>query len=171
MNGRQDKHQEFNRKPRGRMVLIGIGLAVLVLIAGAVWILRPGTGQTFQTVQASGDILSLPAAPLADGRARFYRYHFGDQAVDFFLVQSHDGVIRAALDTCDVCYKARKGYRQEGGFMVCNNCDQQFRTDLVNEVKGGCNPAPLERNIEGGQILIRVAELEAGRRYFVSTLN
>ena len=29
--------------------------------------------------------------------------------------------------------------------MVCNNCGQKFSSDLINEIKGGCNPAPLER--------------------------
>jgi uncharacterized membrane protein len=110
-------------------------------------------------------------APLSDGQARFYRFDLGNGSVDFFLIQSRDGVVRAALDTCDVCYQARKGYRQEGEFMVCNNCDQQFRADLVNEVKGGCNPAPLMRQVQDGQVTITVAELEAGRRYFTAAAN
>jgi uncharacterized membrane protein len=75
-------------------------------------------------------------------------------------------VIRAAFDTCDVCYPEKKGYRQEGDFMVCNNCDQKFRTDLINVVKGGCNPAPLQRELQGDQVVIRLAALEEGSWYF-----
>jgi uncharacterized membrane protein len=76
--------------------------------------------------------------------------------------------MRAAFDACDVCYREKKGYRQEGMFMVCNNCDQRFRTDLVNEVKGGCNPAPLERRVEGNEIVIRTADIAKGGWYFQS---
>jgi uncharacterized membrane protein len=42
----------------------------------------------------------------------------------------------------------------------------QFRTDLINEVKGGCNPAPLDRRIEGEQMVITTASIAGGRRYF-----
>ncbi|MDH3870419.1 MAG: DUF2318 domain-containing protein, partial [Desulfuromonadales bacterium] len=90
--------------------------------------------------------------------------------VDFFVVRSHDGVIRSAFDTCDVCYKARKGYRQEGNEMVCNNCDQRFRTDKINEIKGGCNPAPLQRQLIGETLVLSTSDIEKGAWYF-STVN
>jgi uncharacterized membrane protein len=79
-------------------------------------------------------------------------------------------VIRSAFDTCDVCYKARKGYRQEGNDMVCNNCDQRFRTDKINEIKGGCNPAPLQRQLIGETLVLSTSDIEKGAWYF-STVN
>ncbi len=82
------------------------------------------------------------------------------------MVKSHDGVIRSAFDTCDVCYKALKGYRQEGNEMVCNNCDMRFKTDKINVVKGGCNPAPLQRQKAGDKIVIAAADIEKGGWYF-----
>jgi uncharacterized membrane protein len=81
-------------------------------------------------------------------------------------VKSIDGIVRAAFDACDVCYKSKKGYRQEGDNMVCNNCNQKFRTDQVNEVKGGCNPAPLNRRIEGTQVVISGQDILKGAWYF-----
>ena len=64
-------------------------------------------------------------------------------------MQSKDGEYRAAFDACDVCYPNKKGYTQQGDLMVCNNCGLQFESTKINEVKGGCNPSPIERTLEG----------------------
>jgi uncharacterized membrane protein len=42
----------------------------------------------------------------------------------------------------------------------------RFHSAKVNEVKGGCNPAPLERRVENGKLLIRVSDLNEGKAYF-----
>jgi uncharacterized membrane protein len=36
----------------------------------------------------------------------------------------------------------------------------------VNEVQGGCNPAPLSRNVDGENIVIKVDDILKGRQYF-----
>jgi hypothetical protein len=46
-------------------------------------------------------------------------------------MKSADGVIRAAYDACDVCYRERKGYHQEGDDMVCNNCGRHFPSTSI----------------------------------------
>ena len=86
--------------------------------------------------------------------------------IRYFVIKSADGVIRAAFDACDVCWPAGKGYYQEGDDMVCRNCGRHFASVMVNEVQGGCNPAPLKRTIQDGQVLLKVEEILAGRTYF-----
>ena len=86
--------------------------------------------------------------------------------IKFFVIKSSDGVIRAAFDACDVCFPAHKGYTQEGDFMVCNNCGRKFHTARINVVEGGCNPAPLNRTTADGQMVIRVADILSGARFF-----
>ena len=81
-------------------------------------------------------------------------------------MKSSDGVYRAALDTCDVCYRAKKGYVQQGDQMVCRKCGQSFPSALVNEVSGGCNPVPVERTVEDGTIVIAASTLERAKNYF-----
>jgi uncharacterized membrane protein len=171
MEERQNKKKQFQQSPRSRRpVMVAL---ILLLIAGgiAAWALLPNGGGRGEAVRVVNGLVTIPAAPLANGQARFYRYAGDDGEIAFFVVKSRDGIIRAAFDSCDVCYKARKGYRQEGEFMVCNNCNQQFRTDLVNEVKGGCNPAPLKRELRGDHVVIRSADLEAGRGLFLAAGN
>lgn len=68
-------------------------------------------------------------------------------------------MIRAAIDACDVCYAARKGYHQDGDELVCNNCGLHFPSNRINEVKGGCNPSPLTRTVEGNSVVIKISDL------------
>lgn len=101
------------------------------------------------------------------GTAKFYDYKLSDnKPIRFFVIKSSDGVYRAALDACDTCYHAKKGYHQEGDDMICNNCGLHFHSSQINEVHGGCNPVGLPRTIEGNQLVIKASELESRGGYF-----
>ena len=113
----------------------------------------------------SGGLL-IPIKEVNDGKAHHYKVKADDGTmVTFFVLKSRDGVIRAAIDACDVCYKAGKGYYQEGDFMVCVNCGQKFASNRINVVKGGCNPAPLKRVVKGDQLYISMDDINANRWY------
>ena len=103
-----------------------------------------------------------------DGKAR--HFDFADAGsnttIKYFILKSADGVIRAAFDACDVCWPEGKGYVQDGTAMVCRNCGRRFESVMVNEVQGGCNPAPLTRTIQGDQVVIQVDDLKKGQSYF-----
>jgi uncharacterized membrane protein len=90
----------------------------------------------------------------------------GKLTIRYFVLKSSDGIIRAAFDACDVCWPAGKGYYQEGDNMVCRNCGRRFASVQVNEVKGGCNPAPLNRTLENGNLVIKIKDIQEGRQYF-----
>jgi uncharacterized membrane protein len=87
-------------------------------------------------------------------------------SIKYFVLKSSDGVLRAAFDACDVCWPAGEGYYQEGDYMVCRNCGKRFASLKVNEVKGGCNPAPLNRQVVGDNLVIKVKDILEGKRYF-----
>jgi len=50
--------------------------------------------------------------------------------------------------------------------MVCNNCGQTFPSNRIGEIKGGCNPHPLARRIEGQYLVIGKADIVTGKDYF-----
>ena len=118
------------------------------------------------TVKAQNGVVTLKVADFSDKQARYFTYAGESKKLSFFVLQSSDGVIRAAFDACDVCYAQKKGYRQEGDLMVCNNCGQRFPSIRINVEKGGCNPSPLNRNIVGEDLIIQVADIESGGIYF-----
>jgi uncharacterized membrane protein len=110
--------------------------------------------------------ISLPATLFEDGKARHFQHMAGQITIKYFVLKSSDGTIRAAFDACDVCWPAGRGYYQDGDYMVCRNCGRRFASVLVNEVKGGCNPAPLNRRVENGKVIIELKDILGGRQYF-----
>jgi len=149
-----------------RLSLLRFGVVgVMLVMAGAMFMAIP---QAVGAPPASKPLLFLyPAKTFENGTARFYEYKTEDGiTIKYFIVKSSDGVIRAAFDACDVCWREGKGYAQKGDFMVCRNCGQRFASIRVNEVKGGCNPGPLAREIKGGNVVIKGSDLLEGKRYF-----
>jgi uncharacterized membrane protein len=156
--------------PKRRGPLLA-GLAVaLLMAAGAFWYFGAQAPQSplspTVAARATGDTVSMPVSAFEDGKAHYFQHKSGELTIRYFIVKSADGVLRAAFDACDVCWPAGKGYAQDGDFMVCRNCGQRFHSTKVNEVKGGCNPAPLERRVENGMLLIRVSDILEGQTYF-----
>lgn len=119
-----------------------------------------------QQLTTDGDAFIFEAADFDGGEAQYFSYDVSGKTVKFFLLKSSDGVVRAAFDACDVCYHSRRGYRQEGDIMVCNNCGQQFPSVRINVEEGGCNPSPLRRSIDGNSVVINISDINQGVRYF-----
>jgi uncharacterized membrane protein len=132
-------------------------LPLFVAVIGAVLIVA---GAVFYVNQGGRVQSATAAAPSAAGST------FVSFPVSLFEDKSSDGVLRAAFDACDVCWPAGKGYYQEGDNMVCRNCGRRFASVRVNEVKGGCNPAPLNRSVQNGKLVIQVKDILEGKQYF-----
>jgi uncharacterized membrane protein len=154
------------------LFVAAIVIGVAAVSAGAFFFLSGPPAQKVATqpsgeASATPNALTFPVTDFNDGQAHYYRYKSpAGKDIRFFVLKSSDSVVRAAFDSCDVCYRAKKGYRQEGDQMVCNNCGQRFASTLINEVRGGCNPAPLERTIEGDKLMVKVSDIVTGSRYF-----
>jgi uncharacterized membrane protein len=151
------------KKPEGfcrRVLLPGL------LAAAVFFSFSPGIAAEKAKASAPAEF-SFPLSQFADGKARHYTYDApGGIIIKYFIVKSSDGAIRAAFDACDVCWPSGKGYQQEGDNMVCRNCGKKFASKLVNEVKGGCNPAPLKRTVKGDKLVIQAKDILDGRNYF-----
>jgi uncharacterized membrane protein len=169
----QSRRNQFQAPPRrGARVSPTLLVAALAVLFGGVLVYLVASGsnvsaQPITDLAGAGTDVTLPASDFADDTAKFYRYTTAaGQQIRFFVMRSADGVVRAAFDACDVCYRKRKGYHQEGDDMVCNNCARHFRSTAINEVTGGCNPGPLTRTVTGDRIAISAAALAAGAGYF-----
>jgi uncharacterized membrane protein len=108
----------------------------------------------------------LPLTELAGGTAHFYAFLAGEEVVEFFVLWTSDNVLRTAFNACDVCYRAKLGYRQDGAFMICQNCGSRFEAAKIGLVSGGCNPAPFAARVEGEELVFSAADLAAGLKYF-----
>ena len=122
--------------------------------------------QVVENGEGDEAVIRVAIADLEGGAVQHYTYMYGQQPIEFFLLESQDGVLRAAFNACDVCYGAKKGYVQSRDVMVCVNCGRRFASNRINVVQGGCNPAPLNRRIEGEYLVIDVVDIVRGYRFF-----
>jgi len=159
---------------KGHRTLAAI-VTCAVLVAGGIYfaVHRTNAGNSYApavqaqaSANATASEVAYPVALFEDGNARHYEYKGPGVTIKYFILKSSDGVIRAAFDACDVCWRAGKGYYQVGDNMVCRNCGQKFASIKVNEVKGGCNPSPLTRSIQGDNVVIRINDILEGNQYF-----
>lgn len=157
--------RDNNPRKTGRLFL-RIALVVITVVIGGSSLFFTPKGEGASVANPGGQI-TYPVKTFQDGEARFYQYKAGDgTTIKYFIIKSSDGVIRAAFDACDVCWPEGKGYEQKGDYMVCRNCGKRFASVKVNEIKGGCNPAPLTRQVIGDLTVIKVKDILEGRQYF-----
>ncbi len=95
--------------------------------------------------------------------AKFYSYESSGISVRYFAVKDIQGTVHVAFDACDVCYEAKKGYKQDGDVMQCLNCGKTFSITSIGteNTAGGCWPSYLPMNIDGNDVVIKIADLEA----------
>ncbi|MFH0956233.1 MAG: DUF2318 domain-containing protein [Candidatus Aenigmatarchaeota archaeon] len=142
--------------------------ALIVMLVILAAFLIPSAYLSF-TGKATGigasDSVTVPVSDIGT-TAKFYEYtSLEGKTVRFFAVKDSTGTIRTAFDACDVCYSFHKGFRQEGGYMVCNNCGKKYAIDTIgtqNKAGGGCWPGYLPSTVSGDSLLVKKADLEAG---------
>lgn len=164
--GRNYKREQFSQPARASVqpkyvigAVAGVFVVLLVYMAFGSGVKSSAT----PTVTPSPDgVVRIPLAEVSDGSARFYEYRASNsKKIRFFVIKSSDGVYRAAADACDVCYRSKQGYHQEGDDMVCNKCGRHFPSKDVNVITGSCNPDGIPRSIEGNNLLIAASDLDA----------
>ena len=186
---RASKRDRFTAKPKkasggaSPVVLIGGIVVAVAIIAVAVFVLTRPTPNTaaapsqplsaatsghepYPPTTAENGTVRLPAATFDDYKARYYTYMQGDRPIEFFVLKSSDGVVRAAFNACDVCFQSQRGYSQDEDEVVCNNCGSRFPADQINVARGGCNPSPLDRTLDGNTLVIQVEDIVSGLGYF-----
>ena len=165
-----------------------ITICIAVVLIGGLWLIlkpstsKPNTSQNTQTSSFS-DVLNginfigekgekvilengeikLDSSIFDDNQARFYNIKMPlGKTIYFFVVKDKNGIYRAAANACAVCFKTYKGFRQEENEIVCNNCGNRYPIEKIATEKGGCNPGPINPNLEvrGGKIIIEQSDIE-----------
>ena len=109
----------------------------------------------------------VPLRDVRDGKAHFFTYTGGGGQINFFVRTDAKGAVSSYFDACYTCYKHKKGYRQEGSELICNECGMKFGlSDETWPAKGGCDPILLKSTIEGDNLIIEAAVIEKGAKLF-----
>jgi uncharacterized membrane protein len=151
---------------RKKITLTTILLLLITLVLSGCSGSTSSAGKSGGLITPVNGKIEIPVAGISDGKAHHYQVKSEDGTmVTFFVLKSADGVLRAAIDACDVCFRSGLGYYQEGDNMVCKNCGQKFASNKINVIKGGCNPAPLNRTIAGDKLVINMQDVNANSWY------
>ena len=151
-----------------KMVLISVVTVVVILFLGGC----TGTTQNKNNSNTNTNSNSPPQQnetevriPISDiiTTANFYSYDSNGVSVRYFAVKDKQGTVHVAFDACDVCYEAKKGYKQNGDVMQCLNCGKTFSITSIGteNTAGGCWPSFLPMNIDGNNVVITIVDLEA----------
>lgn len=141
-----------------------IGMLFIGVLGVVVWqfSLWESSPQQAYPIIEDGDSITIPLSEVSEN-AKWYEYDSSKGKIRFFAVKADDGTIKTAFDACDVCYAAKKGYKQEGKYMVCNNCGRRFAVSGLgteNKNPGGCWPGYLPNTIDVGNVVIKKSDLE-----------
>lgn len=118
----------------------------------------------------SQGLIKVKLEELSDGNLHRYAYVTDDgHVVRFFMINRSGGKkIGVVYDACMLC--GDMGYLQDKNEVICIACNVRIFIPSIGKA-GGCNPIPLTHVIEGGQVLVSVAELDKGARYFSEVVN
>ncbi len=113
---------------------------------------RPGSVQ----VASTGGEIRIPLEDLQEGRLTKFSYWKEGKEVRFLAVRRSEEDVATALDACSICPPV--GFYQEGGTVICDNCNAPL--DLVSVgLPGGCNPVPLGSSLSDGALVISESDL------------
>ena len=158
------------RQARARVWGGSLGVAILAALGlGFVYSRPPATLSPASPVAVGADgMVRLPVAGFRGTALRRYVVTLGSATVRFIAVPLDDpskpgAAIATAFDACEIC--GAKGYYQEGGNVTCLHCGSAIYPPSIGQ-HGGCNPVPLPSRRQGGELLLRAADLAAGAPLF-----
>ncbi len=122
-------------------------------------------GEKGETIQAEGERVYIEESKVNDGDLHPFNYYSErlGKTIYLFIVKASDGTYRAAANACEVCFESQKGFKQIGDQIRCENCRVMYSKDQIALQKGGCNPRPIDKDVEvtNGRLVIGLADVEA----------
>ncbi len=171
MKSRSRKKNEMQQLLKNIALLAVVGVVVVVGVI-AFSNAPSGGGNGYVPAapppQEDVNVVKIPTSGITT-TATFYSYNANGINVRYFVVRDGSGQIRLATDACDVCYANKRGYRQTGSVMTCNNCGQTFALSGIGTTNtgGGCWPSYLPYNVNSGYVEILKTNLNAKRFMFL----
>ena len=118
-----------------------------------------------ETYTVEENRILVPMDTVSDGH--LHRFEFrtkNDVNVRWIIVKKPGSAsFGVGLDACEVCGNA--GYYENNGRVICKRCDVVMNINTIG-FKGGCNPIPLSYEVDGGNLVFAIEDLEAGEKEF-----
>ena len=161
----QELQKERNAATARKLMIL---VVIVAIVAVAWWAFGGGDDSGYEPtsgliINEQGEVEILATEITKD--ATYYNIDANGVQVRFFYLRADDGKVRVAMDACDVCYENKKGYRQDGNDMVCNNCGNRYPISGLgteNKNPGGCWPGYLPSAVEGDNLVIEKSDIASG---------
>lgn len=156
-----------NRSRRRQAVglLLTLMLSVVSMSAVKAYDTREVVLSEPETYTVEEDRILVPMDTVSDGH--LHRFEFrtdNDINVRWIIVKKPGSAsFGVGLDACEVCGNA--GYYENNGRVICKRCDVVMNINTIG-FKGGCNPIPLSYEVDGGNLVFAIEDLEAGEKEF-----
>ena len=126
---------------------------------------RPVTLSAPETYTVSEGKILIPIENVSDGHLHRFEYRTEKNIDVRWIVVKKPGSASfgVGLDACDVCGNA--GYYERSGQVICKRCDVVMNINTIG-FKGGCNPIPLNYEVDGGHLVFDLADILAGEKEF-----
>ena len=169
---------QTKKAKRTKPFLLPLIAGILALLALIVVVFIPKGADKPGGTKASGDAAAEPdgegnlviyADRLSSGQVSFIRIS-ADSRIELLARLGDDGIVKAALGTCQSCNGSPGAYyTQEGNKLKCNNCGLTFPISVLDSPGGGCHPIMLSEEIvwyEGNDLVIDLDGLSASEVLF-----
>ena len=163
------RSRRAERRRSRRWVLasaLGFGALVLtrtVALAKVNEVPQLSDPEPYNLDQAAG-LARVSLSGLADGHLHRYAYAAsGGIEVRFIAILKNGGAYGVGLDACENC--GPSGYFEKDGKVICKRCDVAINPATIG-FKGGCNPIPVDFEVDGGDLTIATAVLEDSAKVF-----
>jgi len=106
-----------------------------------------------------GNDVAVESATLRPEVPVFFTYHYQGKKINFFVMKV-EGRVLSFLDACARCYPAKRGYRFDGGRLVCRECNVNYSVSEIEKGMGSCFPIRITGHLQDGKYLIPLSTLE-----------
>jgi len=132
---------------------------LLIGLFAALFLVSCSAQQTYREAPRSGQDVAVEVKSLAPEVPAFFTYHYHGKKINFFVMKV-DNRILSFLDACTHCYPAKRGYRYEGGSIICRECNVRYSASQLEKGMGSCYPVRIEGSLRDGKYLIPVTLLK-----------
>ncbi|HLA80720.1 MAG TPA: Fe-S-containing protein [Thermoleophilia bacterium] len=164
---RRKRLAELYRSRNWQVALVSVTLAMVLPLGTAAYAMgRAGYRPDPQVVTVHADgMVHISLQALTTGQLNLYLYDGAEANVSFMVIKRGEDDVAVALNACSIC--PPRGYHQEGGILICDNCNAPINMETVG-MSGGCNPIPLAASLSESELLIAAADLEGARPVFAT---
>lgn len=111
-----------------------------------------------EAYELTDTVATIDISIVEDGHLHRFEYEASDGTVmRFIVIQKGGGAYGVGLDACENCGAA--GYFEQDGKIICKQCNVAINLATIGS-PGGCNPIPLEFELNEHGIQIQTAALD-----------